>query len=290
MEIKALTYIDILKFSKSFFSLDISVSGTGWAKWEDGNLTYGVYSIETPKDDSLGRRKEFRTFLRATMGSTHYETIFVEDVIGSINFETANILYQLNPIVDDMVDDGVLFADKIRREGNKEWKKSLKLCAGYNSTIRGMNDDKKMIRESLLLLGFGDGTTNEIPQDVYDAVGMAVGTLFSTHVLGATPKKKVKLKSNISVGYQIKQYDTHEKALKAAEKKNRAIHEVDYTESKGNFKNNFKKYIEELGSDTGVFLICIETNRLGALALDKNLDLDYPISYLLAFRNLPKKK
>jgi len=281
--VSAVSYLDLLKLVPSFVSLDISVNSTGWVRWRDGNLEYGVYRVQASKDDEVARRREFREFLRSLFQDYHYDYLFIEDVIGGVNFKTNKILYQLNPIADDLADAGEIHVKEIIREDNKVWKSLLKKCANYKSPILSQKDDKQVVRDSLFLLGFGDKTTTTIPEDVYDALGMAVGVLFKRFVL-KNEKAGRRLRTDITRGYAIHQFDEYYAALDCANEVGGFIHNVDFTHIRRDLKANFKKLIEELGDDTKTFVITIPTSKIGVLALDKDLDLDYETSYLVVYR------
>lgn len=283
LNIESVSYLDIFKLVPSFISLDISKNATGWVKWLNEEVTTGVFSITAPEEDEVGRRRQFREFLKELFGDDEFEYLFIEDVIGSVNFKTAKILYQLNTIPDDMVVDGVIKAKTIIREDNKVWKKNLKSCSGYVSKVRSDSDDKKIVRESLYLLGFGDGTNNVIKQDIYDAIGLAVGVIFKKFIL-KEDKSKRKLRKDISRGYKIHQFSDYYQALDDANEVGGEIYESDFTNAKKDLKYNFKKLIEELEDDGKTFLIKIPTCKIGAVALDKGLDLNMETSYLVVYR------
>jgi hypothetical protein len=273
----------MIEMIPSFISLDISVTSTGWVKWLNGELTTGTYKLQTDDDDEVGRRREFRDFIKGVFQQDEYDYLFIEDVIGSVNFKTAKSLYQLNPLADDMIDDGIIFAKKVVREDNKVWKKHLKLCSGYTSPIRADSDDKRIIRDALLLLGFGDGTTNTIKQDIYDAIGLAVGTIYRLLVLKEAEVKK-KLKKDIGKVYKILQFNDYYQALDKANDVGGEIHSVDFMRISRDLKYNFKRLIEELDDDKKTYIISVLTNKMGAIALDKGLDLDVEISHLVVYR------
>jgi hypothetical protein len=282
-EISSVSYSDVFKLVQSFISLDISVHATGWGKWLNGEYTTGIYAIKTGEHDEVGRRREFRQFLLGLFGDVEYEYLFVEDIIGSVNFKTAKILYQLNPLADDMIDDGVLKAQQIIREDNKSWKSSLNKCAGYKSDIRAEKNDKVIAMESLYLLGFGDRTTNITPEGVYDATGLAVGILFKKFIARGVKTTK-RLKKDVSKVYKIHQFSDYYQALDDANELGGEIHEVDFMRIRKDLRYNFKKLIEDLDDDRKTYLISIQTCKIGALALEKGLDLDIETSYLVIYR------
>jgi hypothetical protein len=283
LSIEGVSYLDIIKLSPDFVSLDISVHSTGYARWYKGELTTGTYSIQAPPEDEVGRRREFRTFLKDLLKDDEFEYLFIEDVIGSINFKTAKALYQLNPIADDMIDSGVLNVKTVIREGNKVWKSYLRKCSGYVSPIRSKKDDKEIIRDCLLLMGFGDGTNKTIKEDIYDAIGLACGIIYKRYILKDT-KSGPKLKKDLSKGYKILQFPDLYQALDEANDIGGEIHQVNFMNIKKDLKYNFKNMIETLDDDKKTFVISILTCKMGAIALDKNLDLSREDSYLVVFR------
>lgn len=282
-DISKVDYMSIIKFCPSFVSLDISQNSTGWSRWHSGVFTTGSFSLEELKEDPVAMRREFRRQMREIFNELEYDFVFVEDVIGSVNFKTAKTLYQLNPIVDDMIDDGILFAKEVIRPGNTEWKKWLRQCSGYKSEIRADSDVKRIVRDCLFLLDFGDGTTDTIVQDIYDSVGMAVGVIYNRSVAKEVKSKK-KLKKDVSKGYKIHQFSDEYAALDDANEVGGEIHRVNFMRIKKDLKHNFKKLVTDLDDDSKTFVIEIETSRIGVVALDKGLDLDTPVSYLVIYR------
>lgn len=278
LDIRAVHYLDIFKKVSSFVSLDISVRSTGWCKWKDGELAYGTFSLK--EEDDVQRRKLFRDFLIDLCSDCEYEYLIIEDVIGSINFKTAKILYQLNPIPDDLVSEGVLHVKEIIRENNKTWKKNLRQCAEFTAKYVASKNDKEIVRECMNKLGFGT-SEDGISEDVYDALGMAVGVIFA-RTSGKVSRGK-KLKTDIRKGYKIEQFDDLHWALDFANDLGGYIHTVDYTDTRKELKALFKKLVEEVGDDK-VFVISIPTSKLGSVGLEKGLDLDIDISHLVIYR------
>lgn len=287
--IEKVTYKTIIKLVPSFVSLDISLTGTGWSRWHNGVLTQGCFKIEAPEEDSVGRRREFRENILSIFDGAEFEYLFIEDVIGSVNFKTAVTLYQLNPLADDMVADGIIHAKTIIREDNNKWKKYLKLCSGYQSPIRADSDDKRIIRDALHLLDFGDRTTNTIVQDIYDSLGLAVGVIYRLIVMKEEAVKK-KLKKDIAKVYKINQFYDYYEALDNANAVGGEIKEVDFLNIKRDLKYNFKRMIEETDDDTKTYLISVLTCKIGAVAIEKGLDLDMEVSYLVVYRKGKTKK
>lgn len=165
-----MSYLDILKQSFDFISLDISVHSTGWVRYKEGKLDYGTFSIQS--EDDLGRRKEFKAFVKGLFGIDYYPIVYIEDVIMGTNFKTTKALIQLNSIVDDLAADGILHIDSINRVDNNHWKKYLRELAGYKPAVK-KEDHKIMIINCLGILGFNEN----VPQDIYDSLGMALAII-----------------------------------------------------------------------------------------------------------------
>lgn len=283
-QLSPVTYEDFFKFSRAFVSLDVSVGSTGWVRWVDGKLEYGTYAIQAETDDGVGRRKEFANFLRELFGDTKYEHVFIEDVIASVNFYTARILYQLNPIVDDLIDAGDIFSEHLYREGNTVWKKHLRSASNYTSPVKSDKNEKKMVRECMKLLGFGDGSTKEIKQDVYDAMGLAVGTLYRLNVLDDTQVGR-KPKADLLRGFRIKQFNDLYDAVKYAEKDSSDIELLDFRGISRDLRHHFKEFILGRDSNKGIFVVSVPTGKLGVVGLEKNLSFDSDMTYLVIRHN-----
>lgn len=297
-EVKAIDYLSIISKAPNFISLDISVNSTGWVKWHNGELTYGTYGLI--EKDELERRQEFKRFLRDLFGDDEFEFVSVEDTIGSCNYKVLKFLVQLNSIVDDMKYDKIIKVSKIIREDNKVWKKLLHKLSGIKTSITKCND-KILIVECMNALGFLKGVlpdsktfdglhdftdSEQVKQDVYDALGMALGIIYRDY-LGITLKKAKKVKTDIRKGYKIKQFDDLYEALDEANELSdttgRRLQNLDFTKVSRDLVYNFKKSAEEYG-DEKLFVITVPTTKLGSLAIDKDLSLDGELSYLLVYR------
>lgn len=292
--INTVTIDTIYNYVNSFISLDISVHGTGWSKWRDGVHTFGHFGLVAPSEDLTGRRREYRQRILELIGEDEYDYMFIEEPIGSINFVTARILYQLHAIPDDLVDMGYLNVHHIIRENNTAWKSELYQVSGYKSDISGDKDDKKMIQQALKLLGFGDGTEDTITEDEYDSAGLAVGVIYKNFVK-QKETKKVKMKDDVQVGYSINQYDdmylASAYAVKQAERFELPIHEMNLMEEKRDLKYHFRREVRKLDTDDRIFVVQIPTDRIGAVAMKKKLDLTLETSYLVIRKSsLSKKK
>lgn len=279
LEIRELQYQDILELEPTFISLDISVKSTGWIRSINGKIDWGTYSLQS--DDERGRRTEFRHFLLELFGDQEYPVIFVEDVIAGVNFKTSKGLIQLNSIIDDLVDMGYVNIKEIIRIDNNRWKKYLKQLSNYESSILKEKDTKKMIRDCMHSLDFNEG----VAQDIYDALGLAVAMIFRYKVLGETRKEEVPLKLDLKKGYEIKQYKSIEKMLESGKKesvkRNREIEEINWVGESRDILYLFKKKVKAEQRDDKIYLIKVKSNKLGVLALQKKLNTDEEISYLV---------
>jgi len=277
-ELKSVTYEDIISLSGNFLSLDISVRSTGWCRWQDGVLSYGVFKLE--ETDPVLRRFELAKFIRELCGDSLFDFVVVEDVIASCNFKTAKILIQLNSVIDDMIFRGEVNIGRVIREDNKVWKKHLRKVSNYEGVVLA-SKDKEIVRECMSNLGFEGG----LKQDIYDAVGMACGTIYKLQACGGSDRKR-KLKTDLSKGYVIKQFSDECDALffagKTGKKLNRAVLQLDMLSISKDIRFNFKKAVMELGDDK-VFVVSSESKKLGYLALHKNLALDEDLTYLVCY-------
>lgn len=289
------TYIDIVQCAKSFISLDISIHSTGWVHWVNGNLSMGVYHIQSTED--IDRKFEFKTFLKELFGDDEFEYCFIEDVYGGANFKTVKSLLQLNTLVDELVYEKEVKVNQIKRENNGVWKRHLKDVGDYIPKILG-ESDKEMIVASLENLDFSkqviDSFLQEsIPaksyQDICDAMGMAIAVI-KRDIIDVQNKVHTakKVKADLRRGYKITQYedgfDALDEANEVAESKGRELKVIDLTGKSRDLLYNFKKTAEQFGDDI-IYVIKIETTKAGTIALDKNFDLTLPLSYILCYRN-----
>lgn len=297
-EIKAVDYLSIIEKAPNFISLDISVNSTGWAKWLNGELTYGTYSLV--EESELERRQEFKRFLKTLYGDDTFEFTCVEDTIGSCSYRVLKYLVQLNSIVDDMAYDRIINAGNIVRIDNKVWKKHLHKACGIQTSItkckdkmlivecmNALNFTKSILPDSVKHSGLVEATHEEaVKQDVYDALGIAVGVI-ARDFLGIGSKKAKKLKDDIRKGYKIKQFSGGVELLSSATtlsiKKKKEIVELDFKNISRDLVYNFKKAVNEHGEDK-LYCVTVPTSKLGVIAIEKDLSLDNELSYLLVYR------
>lgn len=279
MEISKISYLDYLKLEPTFLSLDISVRSTGWALCINGELKTGTYSIQS--QDELGRRREFREFLIDLIGKTFIPVVIVEDVIAGTNFKTTKGLIQLNSIIDDLKEYDLVSVGEIKRIDNKKWKKYLKQASNYEGDIK-KEEDKVLIKNCMYELGFNE----DVKQDIYDAVGMAVSVIYRDKFLNETSKTDAVLKKDLKRGYTIKQFEslgvkTDKYLEKLKEKYNREIENIDWSLETRDVLYLFKQKVVREDKDDNIYIIKVNSMKLGVLALTKKLNTDIPISYLI---------
>lgn len=276
---KKLEYTDFLKYEPTFLSLDISVRSTGWVKSINGKVEWGTVTLTN--NDELGRRKEFREFLISLIGDYYIPVVFVEDVIAGTNFKTTKGLIQLNTIVDDLKEYGILNIGEIKRIDNKVWKKYLKQASNYDGDIKKV-EDKQLILECMYNIEFDF----KVKQDIYDAMGMVVAVIYRDYILKEKPKTTEVLKKDLRRGYQIKQYfekdKKYNKSLENSIKKyNREIEELDWSLESRDILYLFKQKITKDEIDNKIYVVKVNNMKLGVLALTKKLDVSNPFSYLV---------
>lgn len=298
LDLQSVTYKDIIATVPSFISIDPSKTGTGYVKVKQGVVVEeGCYKIETDfVEDSVGMRREYRDFLIKLFGDEEYEEVFIENTIGSGNYTTFTILTQINPIVDDLKDMGIIKFKKLTRVGNTQWKKYLYQMAMYKPPYVGFNDVKKMIRDSLKMLGYGDGTTGTIKQDTYDAMGIAVGVLYARTQNAEVSVRTKKIYPDLTKGYKTYIYEGYEDALsKAVEislKTGLDILELDFYPTNVSLENNFKKYTKENNISKKVYLLSSKAIKTGSIGLDHNINVKTDSErqvFIVAYRQSDKK-
>lgn len=299
-KIEIVTYLTVIEKAPNFIGLDISVNSTGWIKWHDGKLSYGTYGLINTSE--LERRQEFKRFLKDLVGDDEYEFVGVEDTIGSCNYEVLKFLVQLNSIVDDMIYDKILNIKEVKRVDNKVWKRIMHEVSGTTLSITKCKD-KQLIKECMNDLGLtkeilGDHVKfkglrvmtdeDKVTQDVYDVIGMSVALIVRDYLKIPT-KKNIKLKNDIRKGYKFEQFidifGARERAKTISTKKGREVCELDFTNITRDLVFNFKKAVAQHG-DEKLFIITIPTSKLGVLVIEKDLNTDNDICYLLVYRNI----
>lgn len=282
-EYQKLTYMSLLRNAEPFLSLDISVVSTGYVLWNGKELQYGAFKIT--ETDSRKRRMQFADFLTDLLRGTNIKYAVIEDVIGGCNFKTTRILTELNIMLEMLIDFGRVPDFPVYRKDNKVWKKELNALNQDEKGIRGEND-KEVIRNVLYSLDFRPVA----PQDVYDAMGIALAYIYSKTVVKSenTVEKIKALKTDLSKGYKKTQYKTREEMLEAAErslkrtKKFKGVVEIVYDNGQySNLLKQFKAVVEEKGDDY-IFCICTPLNKIGNIFVTANFDLSDDYVYFTA--------
>lgn len=272
------TYETIIAHVPSFISLDISVNSTGWVRKRGEQVETGIYHLNA--ENILERRIEFENFLEELFGDYQYDRVFIEDVIMGCNFLTTQILVLLNVCCEDLMRYNRIKTAPITRVGNTTWKKYLRLLSTRN--IMGQAD-KNMISETMNNLGFKADV-----QDIYDAMGIAVSTIYSEVCqfdegvkIDSTEKK---VRPDITKGYTIVECNSYEDMMKRAKKRKRNIVEVVYDAKYRNLVEQMKSLILTTGDDTSVYAIYAPLSRIGAMCVTKGFDISKDEIYFLAYR------
>ena len=285
MEISKVTYKDVLSNIGNFVSLDISIRSTGWVRYVDGELTCGFKTLQSTDDTE--RRQEFRRFLKRIFGDTSFDYVMVD------NFKTVKGLLQLNSLVDDLIADDLIKVKSLIRLDNGTWKRHLRELCNYSAKIT-KERDKMMIQECLHNIDFDttvidkycDESVHEKSyQDIYDAMGLACAVVKKNIIdVKYNIKSTAKLKTDIRKYKKTQFNDKMNAEFFASKKKKKAF--IEYSDLVGKARNIsywFKQLVEEYGDD-GIFILRVETNKIGVLAVEKGLNLDSDISYLVCHR------
>lgn len=275
-------YMTILKLLPPMIVFDISKSGTGIATWDGENCSLDTFSMSDLENDREVRNA-FRQFVIDQFKDKNYEHVIIEDVIGSLNFKTANILYQLNPIVDDLMDLGLIPTKPIHRVDNGVWRMYLKEVSQYQSDIISSTDTKAFVQGCLEKLGIPAVWRND---NESDALGMLLG-VGVVNILGfvcRAPNNKRIL--DIRKGYELKQYYTDPLTNPSVKlpKKVLQAEKVQYSAVGENtdILKISKKLVKEHGSDK-VFIVKIEGEKLGIFLVEKDFVLTKEPCYVLFY-------
>lgn len=282
-QVQRLTYDVLLRGVSSFLSLDISVNSTGWVCKYDNTVKWGIYHLM--EKDNRARRKEFAKFLIDLIGERQFDFVVIEDVIAGCNFKTTRSLTELNTIIEDIMDYGKVPQSPVYRKDNKEWKRELKELSQDKVGIKG-SDDKETIRFCLRSLGFDP---DDSPQDVYDAMGIALAYISNKdNVTNGQGKGKMrKLHEDLAKNYKITQYASQEEMQEAALKKQsrlkvkKEIQAIEYNPDFRNLLVQFKKLVEIEGDDK-IFCIHTPLNKIGSMFVTKGFDLSQDDVYFIA--------
>ncbi|MNL91277.1 hypothetical protein D3C81_10080 [compost metagenome] len=298
-DISRINYKDAIEKAGDFIGLDISVLSTGWLRRKNGVLTTGIFSLDKLKvegDDRsksklrLLRRNKFEQFLIDLADNHSYDNIFIEDTINSCNYETIRELVELNCIADNLIDKGVLNIKQLHREDNKVWKANLRKYAGVPTKILGAKD-KLLVKNSLEEIGYDLeelkkhcvtlNVAEKSIQDLLDVMGLVVGTSYAKF-MGAIKKSREKVKSDITVGYKVKQLFSVNEALDYARGLKKEVYSTEFF-NKRDLKYNFSKLVNGIG-DKYAFVISTMSDDVGLLGIKKKLDLTGSVVYLVVYR------
>lgn len=273
--IKRTSYIDILQGCNKLISFDISVRSTGWFKYDNGVCSCGTYTLVS--EDLQGRRVEFREFIKKVIGNETFDYVVIEDVIAGTNFRTTQGLIQLNTIVDDMMFYGVIPESPVLRVGNTKWKKYLRKIGNPNIAIRGIKD-KEEIKMHVQYLGFCE----DVKQDIYDALGMALGVLATKMGLVSERVKLTNKVENNIMQFKVKVFDYEVEAIKYATKiatnNNVPVKYLYDKDIEVSLKDTVKKIVDTEGEDF-VFCVGATTFKLGMVGVKFNV---YDGQYIVA--------
>lgn len=271
-----MTLSDIFK-DQSFMSFDISVRSTGWCKYKNGVLTYG--SFELKHKSELQRRMDFRNTVISLIDET-YDFIAIEDVIAGCNFETTKTLVQLNSIIDDLVYLGELPCNNICRIGNTIWKKYLKEVSSYRGIKAAYG--KEEIKESIQSLGFKE----DVVQDIYDSIGIAVGVVVQKQ--DSVKCTKAKLRTDLSKSYNFYSF-SDDKLKSIIESTGLSEFDVDFDFSYRDMLSQFKQEVMDSG-DNFIFVLNAPRDKYGVLALTGKLPMHNSDNRIIAIKKSIKIK
>ena len=274
-----MTYKDIFG-TMSFVSFDISVRSTGWCKYQNGVLTYGSFSL-TSKDE-LHRRMEFRNKAIELIDNKSYDFIAIEDVIAGCNFETTKALVQLNSIVDDLIYLHVVPENKVCRIGNMIWKKYLKDVTNYRGIKAAYSKDE--IKESIQKLGF----TEDVVQDVYDSIGIAIGVVSQLANPTDIHKAKAKIRIDLTKSYNFYSY-SDDKLIYFTNSTGLDELDISFDGTCRDMLAQFKKTTTDLGDDY-IFVLDAPREKYGVLALTGKLPMQNNDDRIIAVKKTVKIK
>lgn len=271
MGYRQLTYRDILERSAtSVLGLDISVHGTGWIKYTEGVFTQGVLRLKGRT--GVERRREFREFIQEVVKGSPGINVYVEDTIQGENYLTTKILAQLNCIVDDLKDMGVINIGEITRVDNNKWKAELRALASYVPSVKGLGA-KQQVAEVLQLLGYVTDEKKEGGEDKGDALGLVLGSLYRENIKG---KEKTKAKAKGLLLKNLKLYATKEAWHRALTKEKGQPLKVPAREE----VRNYYATLEE----KGYYWVECSAMQLGYLAEKLKYEGDYTAQVYLRIR------
>lgn len=273
MNYEKLDYKGILNTVNSCISFDISKNSTGVIVWDKNNQKLDTYTITIKSTKLEDVRKEFCADIFELFKESTFDFVAIEAPIMGNNFDTVTKLVSLNYIIDIFMEQNLIPISPIIRIDNNKWKKYLRILSGLERVPR---TPKEEIRTCLQKLGYNE----DVEQDVWDALGMALGVIGCKYFFSENTENKTrKLHSELSKGYELKifaDYDDafeHIDTLKAAIKE-RTVYELEIPDSKpSSLTKEFKKLVEDIG-DEHIFLISMKVEALGVLCLSHNFDFE----------------
>lgn len=279
-----MNFYDLVKQSKPFLSLDISVQSTGYFGWNGTNYGFGTYALQST--NSYDRRKEFGEFVKKLVTGCCPAIIYQEDVIMGCNFETTRALTELNCVADNLMMYNQIPTIPLVRVNNSTWKRILRTLGG-DTPVKG-SGDKEEVRLLLNSLGF----TRDVKQDIYDAVGIGVSQL-AVEFLGIDAEQKTSkstvhhLREDLGKGYVLEQCFSEAELLQKAKsmseraKTSRPVTQIVYDPNFRSLNDKFKEVVREVG-DTAIFAVAYPINKINNIALTHGFDLSQDMVYFVA--------
>lgn len=279
--LRGINYKDILKMWESFVSLDISITGTGYVKWENGELTQGVYEIKSKEIQE--RKREYRDFLLWLFEDKEYEIVFVEDTIMGKNYKTTKGLIMVNSVLDDMMDYNILKRSPIVRKDNVVWKKGLRDLSALKLDTKCMND-KEEVRARVNDMGYYlEELQSNLTQNMYDAMGMALGLTYRIKM----QKEEVVKSSSRGMNLKTAKFkafgnltDALTYATKLSVKSTFAVVKLQDAQIPKDLVAYFAE-ITKVMDTRKIFVIECNSKKLGVLAFKEGIDLNLETQYLV---------
>lgn len=281
-----MNFYDLVKRSKPFLSLDISVQSTGYFGWNGTTFGFGTYALQST--NSYDRRKEFGDFVKKLVVGCRPAVIYQEDVIMGCNFETTRALTELNCVADNLMMYNQIQHIPLVRVNNSTWKRILRVLGG-STPVKG-SGDKEEVRLLLQAMGFD----HDVKQDVYDAVGIGLSQL-AVEYLGIEAEQKTSkstvrhLREDLGKGYVLEQCFSEVELLQKAEsmskraKTSRPVVQIVFDPNFRSLNDRFKEIVREVG-DNAIFAVMYPINKINNIALTHGFDLSQDMVYFIAKR------
>lgn len=233
------------------------------------------------------------------IGDKEYDVIYIEDSIQGENYQTNKKLIELNTIPLDLMIYKQIHECTIVKVLGVVWQKQLKRLGGITPK---KYERKLIVQEILNSLGFQvsvaeakalGGTKEDCNQDIYDALGMSLAMITTSNMKYSTDTliQDMKIQSDISKGYNYKQYssfeemhrDVQKRISRKKKKENKVIKHLKYESSYKDLKTQFKVFVEEQG-DRGIIEIETHLNKVGILMVTKGFDITEDYIYFTVER------